>query len=139
MVLYSDLLHVQVVCPPDIGAISVLPTWSIRIVQVNGFLFQRLMMKLAGAYTSSRYPGLRDYVSLRGVTQRTKRNVSLFMPYDATAMPKGSYLRRYVIRLWDSNDQDVERRPLPTEKVTVANQSGRTIIKVVRVQCMLRS
>jgi hypothetical protein len=87
--------------------------------------------KIGRAYASASYPGLRDYVYLRGVTQRTERNVSLFMPYDAAAIPNGAYSRRYVIRLWDDNNRDVARTVLPAEKVTVDSKAGRTIIKVV--------
>jgi hypothetical protein len=86
---------------------------------------------LGEAYTSEHYPGLRDFVSLKGVTEYTQRHISFFMPYDAAAMHDGTYLRRYVIRLWNKNDQDVARTTLTAEKVTINNQSGRTIIKVV--------
>jgi hypothetical protein len=137
----GDLLYVQVVCPPNTGETSVSAHMEYKTSAGEWVPVPTSHDEIGQAYTSERYPGLRDYVSLRGVTQRTQRNISLFMPYDATDMPKGTYLRRYVIRLWNSDNQDVARTVLPTQKVTVASQAGRTIIKEVECKacCSLLS
>lgn len=128
----GDLLYVQVVCPPDAGETAVSAHMEYEKRPGEWVPVPASDSAVGQAYTSARYPGLRDYVRLRPVTERTQRHVSLFMPYDAAAMPSGTYTRRYIIRLWDKDNNDVARTILPSEMVEVKSLAGRTIITVVK-------
>jgi len=90
---------------------------------------------LGRQYRSAMDGSVRDYVTLRGESQLTTRHVSLFVPYNAASLPAGSYVRRYVIRLWNANNQDIADRELPAEPVTVIKEEGRTVIRITKISC----
>jgi hypothetical protein len=134
----GDLLYVQVVCPADAGDIYVSAHMEYQKPTGDWAPVPTTNDQVGEAYTSGVDKGLRDYVHLRAVKERTQRNISLFMPYDAAKMPAGLYARRYVIRLWDQGMNDVARTALPAEKVDVRSQAGRTVVKVVECKACCR-
>ena len=84
-------MYVKVLHPADIGDIYVSAHMEYQRPAGEWVPVPTNAGPLGKEYTSPRYPGLRDYVSLRKVTENTERHISLFMPYDAAAMPTGSY------------------------------------------------
>jgi hypothetical protein len=129
----GDLLYVQVICPPNAGTISVSAHMEYKTPSGTWAPVPTAKSELGRSYRSGKFDGVRDYVHLHEVTKRTQRHISLFLPYDAAAMADGTYLRRYVIRLWDNASNDVARTILPAEKVQVTRggQTSRIIIRVV--------
>ncbi len=127
----GDLMYVQVVCPPNIGEIYVSAHMEYQNRSGEWVPVPTKDTSLGEAYTSGRYPGLRDYVFLKEVSDSTQRQISFFMPYDAANLRSGTYARRYVIRLWNQDGEDIEQTVLKPEDVSVNNNSGKTTIKVV--------
>jgi hypothetical protein len=84
---------------------------------------------LGESYRSEKYQGLRDYVRFdQGVSKPTIRQICLFMPHTAAAIPVGRhFVRRYVVRLWDDNGDEIEIKalPLPPEDVVMDRDENR--------------
>jgi hypothetical protein len=61
------------------------------------------------------------------------------MPHTAAAIPVGRhFVRRYVVRLWDDNGDEIEIKalPLPPEDVVMDRDENRRIIRTVtKVKC----
>ena len=61
-------------------------------------------------YSSGKYGGVRDFIKVDKIPKDHLLNISLFVPYDAMALSprKQPYERRYVIRLWDNSNNEIE-------------------------------
>lgn len=95
---------------------------------------------LGKSYTSGKYPGLRDFVTVETrVSVPTQHQICLFMPHDAAAIQEGTqFSRRYVIRVWDQNGNEIESKALslPADSVSMERQGPRRIIRTtVAVAC----
>lgn len=96
--------------------------------------------ELGRAYTSGQYPGVRDYVQFDSVDADTERNVCLFMPYEAASVQQGAgFRRRYVLRLWDNDNEEVKAVVLPEELVNVESHKGKTVITLVKAKACAAS
>jgi len=91
---------------------------------------------LGNEYRSGRYPGVRDYVKFESATENTTRHICLFMPYGAAWLPTNKfYQRRYVLRLWDRNNEPLARTALPAESIeTKKDNSGKIVIVTVKAR-----
>ena len=58
------------------------------------------------------------------------------MPYEALGIDPGKYEFRYVIRLWDKNNNEItqKRLTLPKDEVEVKMINGKTTIVAVNVK-----
>lgn len=127
----GDVMYVSVVHPKNVGEIYV----SSHMEYLTGDQWRPVPTRkdrLGQDYTSPHYTGLRDYVKLNGVPVETERKVCFFMPYEAASLESGKeYRRRYVIRLWDRNNDEVHAVHLQEDSVDVKKVNGKTIISVV--------
>ena len=134
----GDLMYVQVLHPSNFGEIYVSAHMEYKTQNDTWRPVPTANTPLGQAYTSGKYPGMRDYVLFANVQESTLRHVSFFLPYDAAGLPNGTYDRRYVIRLWDGNNQEVQNTALNEHQVEVQrNNSGRVIIRMVTAKACL--
>lgn len=89
--------------------------------------------ELGQEYTSGNFPGLRDYVKFEGSNSNHIRHICLFMPYKAADLPiNKKYTRRYSLRVWDDNNEPVERTILTPEQIaTTRDENGNFVMTTV--------
>jgi hypothetical protein len=87
---------------------------------------------LAAWYTSKKYGGLRDYVDVGPTTVETRRIVSLFVPVDGFAMLAGKECDlRYVVRVWDVDDNEITSLTLDPYRIQVGVDSGHIAVSKI--------
>jgi hypothetical protein len=95
---------------------------------------------LGQSYTSPTYKGLRDYVKFEDKAPEIAiRQAYLFIPYAAVGFADGTkFKRRYVVRLWDVDGNDIARKALvlPTDEAEVRREGGQRIVRTtITVKC----
>jgi hypothetical protein len=87
---------------------------------------------LAAWYTSKKYGGLRDYVDVGPTTVDTPRIVSLFVPVDGFALLAGKECDlRYVVRVWDADDNEMASLTLDPYRIQVGVDSGHIAVSII--------
>ena len=132
----GDMMYVTVLQPAKSGQMYVSAHMEYQNSQQRWVPVPTANSSLGQAYRSSKYPGLRDYVRFNGDDETVTRHVCLFMPYDAASLPGNRiYERRYVIRVWDNDNNDIGHTVLPADQVTTKREGdGTLIISVVKVK-----
>ena len=131
----GDMMYVAAIQPANSGGMYVSAHMEYEDTQQGWLPVPTASTPLGQAYRSGKYVGLRDYVQFGGTGVGFMRHICLFMPYDAAALPGNKvYERRYVIRVWDGNNQEVANTVLPSETVSTTRQGGKLTLVVARAK-----
>ena len=132
----GDMMYLTALHPADSGSMYVSAHMEYLDDTDNWQAVPTAGTALGKEYQSGRYPGVRDYVKFENTNANTTRHICLFMPYGAASLPTNKfYQRRYVLRLWDRNNEPVSRTALPAEAVqTKKDNGGKFVIVTVKAK-----
>lgn len=131
----GDMMYVTAVQSANTGGMYVSAHMEYNDPQQGWLPVPTAPTPLGNEYRSGKYVGLRDYVRFGAASTNVTRHICLFMPYAAASLPDGRvYERRYVIRLWDSENQEVANTALTPDSVRAEQSDGRLVLTLVRAK-----